>query len=54
MKRISATSTKIFASTAPAYGSSSLLTMPIDMPPMSVPQRLPTPPKTTTMNESMM
>ena len=54
IKRISATSTKIFASTAPEYGSSSLLTIPIDMPPMSAPQRFPTPPKTTTMNESIM
>jgi len=27
---------------------------PIDMPPMSVPHKLPTPPKTTTMKESMM
>ena len=30
------------------------MTTPIDMPPTMAPQRFPTPPKTTTMNESMM
>src|ERR1041384_1833401 len=54
MNRMSATSTKIFASTAPEYGSRSLFTTPSDMPPISVPHRFPTPPNTTTMNESTM
>jgi len=34
--------------------SAKRLTTPIVTPPISAPQRLPTPPKTTTMNESMM
>ncbi len=35
-------------------GLKQLVDDPIDMPPMSDPHRFPTPPKTTTMNESMM
>src|SRR5690606_20900913 len=52
MNRIKNTSTRIFASTAPTSGSSSLLTTPRPRPLTSVPHRFPTPPKTTTMNES--
>ncbi|EGE57973.1 hypothetical protein RHECNPAF_3500022 [Rhizobium etli CNPAF512] len=54
MKRMMRTSTKILPSTAPAKGSRNLLTTPSDKAPTSVPQRLPTPPKTTTMKLSMM
>jgi len=54
MNRMMNTSTMILASTAPAQGSSSWLMVPRESPAMSVPQRLPTPPNTTTMNESMM
>src|SRR5262245_39072881 len=54
MKRMIRTRTMILPTTAPANGSRSLLTMPSEKAPTSVPQRLPTPPKTTTMKESMM
>src|ERR687887_388461 len=48
MKRIISTRIAILPSTAPAKGSRSLLAMPSDSAPTSVPQRLPTPPNTTT------
>ena len=54
MNRMMKTSTRILASTAPAQGSMSLLATPRAIPPTRVPQRFPTPPKTTTMKESMM
>src|SRR6516165_2202924 len=54
MKRMMRTRTAILPRTAPAYGSRNLLAMPSVNAPTSVPHRLPTPPKTTTMNESMM
>jgi len=54
MKRMMSTRIRIFASTAPAQGSSTLLATPSDRPPISVPHRFPTPPNTTTMNESTM
>src|SRR6185312_1161340 len=44
----------ILPSTAPATGSRNLLAMPSVKAPTSVPHRLPTPPNTTTMKESMM
>ena len=44
----------ILPSTAPATGSRNLLAMPSVKAPTSVPQRLPTPPNTTTMKLSMM
>ena len=47
-------STSTLASMAPAQGSRKLLIRPRLMALTSVPQRLPTPPNTTTMNESMM
>src|SRR5262249_24814044 len=54
MKRMMRTRMAILPSTAPAYGSRNLLAMPSVNAPTSVPHKLPTPPKTTTMNESMM
>src|SRR5262249_40488830 len=54
MNRMIATSTKILPSTAPAKGARNLLTTPSKSEPTRVPARLPTPPNTTTMNESMM
>src|SRR5690606_34335771 len=54
MNTIRNRSTRIFATTAPTAGSSSLLTTPSERPLTSVPQRLPTPPNTTTMKESTM
>src|SRR5215472_3234678 len=54
MKRIMSTRMAILPSTAPAYGSRNLLAIPSVNAPTSVPHRLPTPPNTTTMNESMM
>src|SRR5258707_6123164 len=44
----------VVPSTAPATGSRNLLAMPSVKAPTSVPQRLPTPPNTTTMKLSMM
>src|SRR6266480_1680507 len=54
MKRMIKTRIAILPSTAPAYGSRNLLAIPSVNAPTSVPHRLPTPPNTTTMNESMM
>ena len=54
MKSMIATSTKTFASTTPAKGSSNLFAIPSESAATSVPQRLPTPPNTTTMKLSMM
>src|SRR5918999_283119 len=54
MKRIMSTRIAILPSTAPAKGSRSLLAMPSDSAPTSVPHRLPTPPNTTTRKLSMM
>src|ERR1700709_581858 len=54
MNRMMKTRMAILASTAPATGSRNLLAMPSVKAPTSVPQRLPTPPNTTTMKESMM
>src|SRR5262249_37608634 len=54
MNRMMRTRMAILPSTAPAYGSRNLLAMPSVNAPTSVPHKLPTPPKTTTMNESMM
>src|SRR5436189_6056716 len=54
MNRMISTRMAILPSTAPAYGSRNLLAMPSVKAPTSVPQRLPTPPNTTTMKESMM
>src|SRR5215469_9062882 len=54
MNRMMSTRMAILPSTAPANGSRNLLAMPSVKAPTSVPQRFPTPPKTTTMNESMM
>src|SRR4029077_7770496 len=54
MKRMMSTRIAILPSTAPAKGSRNLLATPSVSAPRSVPQRLPTPPNTTTMNESMM
>src|SRR5690606_8356256 len=54
MKRMIRTRIRIFPSTAPAKGSRNLLAMPSVNAPTSVPHKLPTPPNTTTMNESMM
>src|SRR5215210_175254 len=54
MNRMIRTRIAIFASTAPANGSRNLLAMPSVNAPTRVPQRLPTPPNTTTMKESMM
>src|SRR4029077_15698678 len=54
IKRMISTRIAILASTAPAYGSRNLLAIPSVNAPTSMPHRLPTPPNTTTMNESMM
>src|SRR5262249_25841655 len=54
MNRMISTRIAILPSTAPANGSRNLLAMPSVKEPTSVPQRLPTPPNTTTMNESRM
>src|SRR5262249_30840220 len=54
MNRMISTRMAILPSTAPATGSRNLLAMPSVKAPTSVPQRLPTPPNTTTMKESMM
>src|SRR5205085_5113378 len=54
MNRMMRTRMRILPSTAPAYGSRNLLAMPSENAPTSVPHRLPTPPNTTTMKESMM
>src|SRR5262249_45246664 len=54
MKRMISTRMAILPSTAPATGSRNLFAMPSEKAPTSVPQRLPTPPNTTTMKESMM
>ena len=48
------TSTMILASTAPATPSSSLFNTPRPSAAMTVPASCPTPPNTTTMNESTM
>ena len=48
------TSTAIFASTAPAYPSMNLFSTPSPSPAYTVPASCPTPPSTTTMNESTM
>src|SRR5450755_632918 len=53
MNRMIRTRMAILPSTAPATGSRNLLAMPSVKAPTSVPQRLPTPPNTTTMKESM-
>src|SRR6187402_1459290 len=53
MNRMISTRIAILPSTAPATGSRNLLAMPSVKAPTSVPQRLPTPPNTTTMKESM-
>src|SRR5262249_25603497 len=52
MKRMMITRMAILPRTAPANGPRNLLAMPRKMAPRKVPQRLPTPPKTTTMKES--
>src|SRR6187401_2713642 len=54
MNRMISTRMAILPSTAPATGSRNLLAMPSVKAPTSVPQRLPTPPNTTTMKLSMM
>src|SRR6201999_3034762 len=54
MNRMISTRIAILPSTAPATGSRNLLAMPSVKAPTSVPQRLPTPPNTTTMKLSMM
>src|SRR6185369_15786779 len=54
MNRMISTRMAILPSTAPATGSRNLLAMPSVKAPTSVPQKLPTPPNTTTMQESMM
>src|SRR5207248_174667 len=54
MKTMMKASTAIFASTAPAYGSRSLFTCPRPAAAITVPASWPTPPRTTTMNESTM
>src|SRR6202158_4652005 len=54
MNRMMRTRMAILPSTAPATGSMNLLAMPSVNAPTSVPQRLPTPPNTTTMKESML
>src|SRR5262249_33861033 len=54
MNKMIRTSIAILPSTAPAEGSRNLLAMPSVNAPTSVPHRLPTPPNTTTMKESMM
>src|SRR5205085_3435536 len=54
MNRMMNTRIAILASTAPANGSRNLLATPSVKAATRVPQRLPTPPNTTTRNESMM
>jgi hypothetical protein len=54
MNRMMNTRIAILASTAPANGSRNLLAIPSDRAATSVPQRLPTPPNTTTRKLSMM
>src|SRR3954451_20817576 len=54
MNRMMSTRIAILPSTAPANGSRNLLAMPSVKAPTKVPQRLPTPPNTTTMKLSMM
>src|SRR5262249_47097765 len=54
MNRMISTRMAILPRTAPATGSRNLLAMPSEKAPTSVPQRLPTPPNTTTMKLSMM
>ena len=54
MKRMMNTSTAILPSTAPETGSSSFCTMPRPSAAPMVPAMRPTPPSTTTMNESRM
>src|SRR6202000_1768192 len=54
MNRMISTRMAILPSTAPATGSRNLLAIPRVKAPTSVPQRLPTPPNTTTMKLSMM
>src|SRR3954469_6599821 len=54
MKMMMKARTAILASTAPAYGSSSLFTCPRPAAAITVPASCPTPPRTTTMNESTM
>src|ERR1044072_8352333 len=54
MNRMMITRMAILASTAPANGSRNLLATPSVSAPTSVPQRLPTPPNTTTRKLSMM
>src|SRR5579871_3866427 len=51
MNRMMKTRSAILPRTAPAKGSRNLFAMPIDKAAIKVPQRLPTPPKTTTRNE---
>src|SRR6516164_10859080 len=52
MNRMMSTRIAILPSTAPATGSRNLLAMPSVKAPTRVPQRLPTPPNTTTMKLS--
>src|SRR5947209_2925518 len=54
IKRMMKTRSAILPSTAPANGSRNLLATPSVIAATSVPQRLPTPPNTTTMKLSMM
>src|SRR5204863_7697616 len=54
MNRMMNTGTTIFASTAPAIGSRTLLARPSPAEATMVPASCPTPPSTTTMNESTM
>src|SRR5712671_1375625 len=54
MNRMISTRIAILPSTAPATGSRNLLAMPSVMAPTRVPNKLPTPPNTTTMKLSMM
>src|SRR6185295_14055782 len=54
MKTMMKTSTAILASTAPCQASSSLLAKPSPSAAYTVPANCPTPPRTTTMNESTM
>src|SRR4029453_10608032 len=54
MKTMMNTRTAIFASTAPDHASTSLLTIPRPSAAYTVPASCPTPPSTTTMNESTM
>src|SRR5258708_4201944 len=54
MKTMMNTSTAILASTAPDQASINLLTMPSPIAAYTVPASWPTPPSTTTINESTM